>query len=570
MPKPPPIPHATFTSEFHQEFSAHTIALLRRRFLWFTGVMAALALAVLLMMALRPARGGEVLAPPRGGQPQVLPAPAAPPAAAPITDAPPDAAQPSGPSGPTADDTPRPKRPPPGSRLVREITRELTPAAPTPWDVIITSLRFVSFFVMFMVAARVRLRDATVQRLTYATLMIDGVLLIGARLLDATGGIGIAAVTLTHLLACCFLPWTPRQAMLAMAPLLALDAAVVSLLPETIWWKVFSIVFSPLLAVPGTLICWARHTRRLASYKVRFLESRLGSLRQELVAARKVHEALFPRPEARGYIRFDYRYVPMRLIGGDYLHARFMPPVADDHAHPFNLVLLDVTGHGIPAALTVNRLYGELERLHAEDPGIGPGELLRKLNRYIYLTLSNHALFVTALAMRIDPVGNTVEFANAGHPPAFILGADGSLDQLDSTTCVLGVFKDSEFDAAPQSRRFGPGDALIAYTDGAMETKNAAGRMLGVDGMRRALLSARPDQSLAAALMQAVDAWRHGAVADDTLIVEVFRDLTPQFAVRGPASVIARQSGIFTVQSAAPKPTDAAGAPAASGVVARR
>ncbi|MBL8990212.1 MAG: hypothetical protein JNJ48_01385, partial [Phycisphaerae bacterium] len=69
-----------------------------------------------------------------------------------------------------------------------------------------------------------------------------------------------------------------------------------------------------------------------------------------------------------------------------------------------------------------------------------------------------------------------------------------------------------------------------------------------------ALLSARPGQSFAAALMQSVDAWRHGPVADDTLIVEVFRELTPQFSIRGPASVIARQSGIFTVQSAAARP----------------
>lgn len=531
--------HPTYTSEFHHEFEAETSHLLRRRFLWFTGVMAALTIGVLVLMALRPPRGAETL----------------PPA---VQSAPDEARQPLEPPSPSAEraDPPQdgpPRRPGPG-RIVREIARDLSASPPTQYDVVITALRALNFLAFFFIAARVRLRDVTVLRLTFTALVLDGVLLITARFFDATGGLGIAAVTLTHLLACCFLPWTPRQALAPILPLLVLDAAIIAILPEYWWAKVTAILISPLFALPGTLICWARHTRRLASFKVRFLESRLGSLRQELLAARRIHEALFPSPEARGFIRFNYRYTPMRLIGGDYLHTRFDPAPPADQSHPFNMLLLDVTGHGIPAAITVNRLYGELERLYAEEPDIRPGAIVRGLNRYIYLTLSDHALFVTALAVRIDPAAGTLEYCNAGHPPAFVRGPDGTLDQLDSTTCVLGVFKDSEFDPASHKRPLGPGDVLIAYTDGAMETKNALGRMLGVDGIRKALLSTPMGKSYAEHLMAAVDGWRHGPVADDTLIVEVFRELVSQSVASKPPSIAGRPSGIFGIRTA-PAPT---------------
>ena len=101
----------------------------------------------------------------------------------------------------------------------------------------------------------------------------------------------------------------------------------------------------------------------------------------------------------------------MRQIGGDYLFARFEP----DARRPrrFHLLIIDVPGHGIAAALTVNRLYGEIERLFAENPETGPGEVLAALNRYVHLTLSRHSIYATA-CVRIDTERDLLEYAWAG------------------------------------------------------------------------------------------------------------------------------------------------------------
>src|SRR5207253_7984992 len=139
------------------------------------------------------------------------------------------------------------------------------------------------------------------------------------------------------------------------------------------------------------------------------------------------HEALFPAPIAHGPLRFEYRYQPMLQIGGDYLYSRFSPSTGGA-APAFNLLLMDVTGHGIAAALTVNRLYGEVERLFAEDPHAGPGEVLSALNRYVHLTLATHSVYVTALCLRIDQHSGTLEYASGGHPPAFLCAVNGTID----------------------------------------------------------------------------------------------------------------------------------------------
>ena len=64
--------------------------------------------------------------------------------------------------------------------------------------------------------------------------------------------------------------------------------------------------------------------------------------------------AQFPAEYDDGFVRFEYRYTPMRELGGDFVHLHV---AASGIVH---VVLLDVTGHGLAAALTVNRLYGEL------------------------------------------------------------------------------------------------------------------------------------------------------------------------------------------------------------------
>lgn len=184
---------------------------------------------------------------------------------------------------------------------------------------------------------------------------------------------------------------------------------------------------------------------------------------------------------------------------------------------------MDVTGHGIPAALTVNRLYGELKRIFAENPGASPGVVLRLLNSYVHLTLSSHAVFVTALCLRVDCRSDTLEYASGGHPPAFLRCSDGTIDRLDSTTFVLGVVLGEEFDPEQRTLKFGAGDCLIAYTDGAIEARGKSGRYLGVAGMQRIVAGSPIDGDWPTTILRAVEQHRHGPSCDDTLVIELYR-----------------------------------------------
>jgi serine phosphatase RsbU (regulator of sigma subunit) len=361
-----------------------------------------------------------------------------------------------------------------------------------------------------------------------ALIAADG---IGGIALRASGlglGTGVWSFAVSHLVAALVFPWTARQAALPAAIVLTVNAVSRLFIEQGEFSNhLLLVALSPLVALPGCLIAWARHSRRVGQYKYTFVQKRYGSLRQELAYARSIHESMFPHPRTGRNVNFTYKYEPMRQIGGDYLFASHCPTDdGDDEA--LSVVLLDVTGHGIPAALTVNRLHGEIELLFADDPFIAPGEVLRRLNRYVHLTLARHSIYVTAVCLKADPQRNTLTYASGGHPPAFLRAVDGTLADLESTTFVLGACPDTDFDPGERSIPFGPGDSVISYTDGATEARRETGQMLRISGMRK-LLATRdrvepghwPER-----LLDAVARHREGLPPeDDTLVVEIYRDL---------------------------------------------
>lgn len=351
----------------------------------------------------------------------------------------------------------------------------------------------------------------------------------------------LAPVAMTHFVAALFLPWNLWQAIRPMLVLLGANALFTLLFAphgEAETWV--SLALSPALGIPGAVVAWLKHSRRIEAYKLKALARRYGEFRRELLDARKIHESLFPQAITDGPICFWYEYEPMRSIGGDFVFAHCPKEFG---GRKMSVVLVDVTGHGIPAALTVNRLHGELERVFAENPLAPPGDVLELLNRYIHLTLAKHSIYATALCVRIDCDSDTLEYASGGHPPAFVRAVDGTVHEIESTAFVLGVCPHPEFQAEPRSLRFGPGDALIAYTDGAMEARDDRGRMLGVCGMRSLVATAQAPLGMMSrrtlsnrviehrcglwtrGILEAVEHHRSGVADDDTLVVEITRPL---------------------------------------------
>jgi len=488
-----------YTTDFRQTYEAATADLLRRRFLWFAGLVAAFLLAIntAMLMVIAFAEPGTVKAGELGGSQR-------------------------------------------GDLLI--------PA--------LGSLVLLGMYVGCAVFVWVRrVSGDGLLKLTYWVVIVHGGTSLAlthlSEVANHTAGAALAEIAFVHVLAALFLPWTPVQAMLPVGVLVVLNAlGVVAAGESGPAGKATFVVLSPLIGLPGVTIAWFRHSRRVKNLKLSFLQKRYGEVRRGLVDARRIHEALFPPVIEDGPIRFSYRYEPMHLIGGDYLHAS-RPHARADGWDPLSVVIMDVTGHGIPAALTVNRLHGELTRLFAENPAIAPGDVLCDLNRYVHLTLATHSVYVTALCLRLDPASDTLEYASGGHPPAFLRGVDGTIQELESTALVLGATPAGEFECGSVTLAFAPGDALIAYTDGATEARNRSGRMLTVDGIRRVVASHDPRAATdwPSELLRVVEAHRYGPPADDTLVVSIAR---PVISAGLEAMRAARQDATAERDAASP------------------
>ena len=471
-----PLEHGPETMEFHREFEAATDKILRRRLLWFIGIWGGISVLSSLP--------GWLLAADRVLGLGIL-----------------------------------------GEAVVEAVEKNINIVAFASVQLIWTAV----YVVGLMLTLKGRLTRRQAVWVSIGLIAADGLSGVALRATGMTQpGTGLWAFAISHLIASLVFPWTPRQAAFPAVIVLAVSALSRFLFePDPISHDAIVVSFSPLIALPGCFIAWARHSRRVGQYRYSFVQKRYGSLRQELASARSIHESMFPNPRTGRNVNFTYKYEPMRQIGGDYLFASHCP-TDDGTDECLSVVLLDVTGHGIPAALTVNRLHGEIELLYADDPFISPGEVLRRLNRYTHLTLARHSIFVTAVCLKADPAKNTLTYASGGHPPAFLRAVDGTVTDLDSTAFVLGACPDSEFDPGEASTEFGPGDSVISYTDGATEARRETGQMLRIEGMRRLLVSrSRVEPGRwPKILLDAVTDHREGLPPDDdTLVVEIYRDL---------------------------------------------
>ena len=188
------------------------------------------------------------------------------------------------------------------------------------------------------------------------------------------------SIFITHFIACLFLPWRVREAvrpaLLLLAGAALLIAFDVTLQRTSIWSVPVGVLALPISVLPGVGWCWWRYSRYRRTYRFVFEGRELRELRKELDGAKRIHESSLPPIYPAGPLRLSYVYEPMSQIGGDLIFVHPKPPKKPYHfdraarAAPLprhTMVLLDVTGHGVAAALTVNRLVGELERIFAEN-----------------------------------------------------------------------------------------------------------------------------------------------------------------------------------------------------------
>jgi serine phosphatase RsbU (regulator of sigma subunit) len=204
--------------------------------------------------------------------------------------------------------------------------------------------------------------------------------------------------------------------------------------------------------------------------------------------------------------------IPARKVGGDYYD------VLDLGRDRFALVVGDVVGKGIAAALLMANLQANL-RSQCAIARDQPRRLLRSVNQLFADNISDSS-YATLFFAEYNDKTCRLRYANCGHLPALLLRANGTLEHLQSTASVVGLFK--EWDCAIEERRLFPGDTLALYTDGVTESFNEAQEEFGEERLVAALQRHRklPSRELLAAIVAEVQQFSPGEQHDDiTLII---------------------------------------------------
>jgi phosphoserine phosphatase RsbU/P len=206
-------------------------------------------------------------------------------------------------------------------------------------------------------------------------------------------------------------------------------------------------------------------------------------LERDMELAAEIQRQLLPEviPDVPEYALGGWNR-PARQVGGDYYDIR---PLEDDR---LLLVLGDVTGKGMPAALLVSTLHSAL-RLMVPRLALGP-EFLRRLNEHL-LEISPVNKFITLVLVDLDIAQGRLRYLNAGHNPALLLRRDGSVEELPAGGPPLGLLPDSSYRAAEYA--MGVGDLLCLYSDGLTEATTPDDEEFGTERLAQLLDTHRQD-----------------------------------------------------------------------------
>jgi sigma-B regulation protein RsbU (phosphoserine phosphatase) len=236
---------------------------------------------------------------------------------------------------------------------------------------------------------------------------------------------------------------------------------------------------------------------------------------QDLELASQVQQAFLPSatPSTADYSFYQY-YNPANQIGGDYFD--YIPL---EH-HRLAIVVADVVGHGVAAAMFMAKLSAETRYAFASEDD--PAAAMKLLNER--LTALNVERFVTMLVIVLDTTSGQATVVNAGHMPPILRRAAGEIVEPGAETSgpPLGIIEDLDFE--PFAMTLTSGDTLALYTDGIFEAPNAKGEQFSIARIRKHL--SQPEESvdsIGKTLIQEVESHIEGLTQEDDMCLVIFR-----------------------------------------------
>lgn len=223
----------------------------------------------------------------------------------------------------------------------------------------------------------------------------------------------------------------------------------------------------------------ARVRNMLALKEAARMEANMAVIQHELSMARMIQQSLLPAviPAPPG-LKIAHRYRSMVNVGGDFYDYRL-------NEKGLSLLIADVSGHGVPAALIVSVI--KMAYSFQSERSENPAELLHELNRMLRGNVGEE--FVTGCALHFSPDGKTLHAANAGHPPLLIWkNRKGEILEFRPFGRVMALLEDGGYQSSGPIQ-LESGDRILMYTDGAFEAHSPQGQQFGMERLKDFLVS---------------------------------------------------------------------------------
>lgn len=195
------------------------------------------------------------------------------------------------------------------------------------------------------------------------------------------------------------------------------------------------------------------------------------TMKRDLEIAREIQQWLVPeKPPAVAGIDIAFATRPQNTVAGDYYDAFVRPASAGDSiSHPLLVVVADVAGKSVPAALLMATFQASLRALSATPASLE--EIVVGLDRYCRAHSLEGRRFTTAFIAEIDPATRAMRYVNAGHNAPVLRRASGQIERLEIGGPPFGLplFTENEIAYPSGSVELGPGDLLFIFTDGVAE-----------------------------------------------------------------------------------------------------
>jgi len=193
------------------------------------------------------------------------------------------------------------------------------------------------------------------------------------------------------------------------------------------------------------------------------LRSRDEQIQKQLDMASVIQRSILPgKIDDWNELKFAVRYLAMEKIGGDFYDVHLLK---DDK---IGIMIADVSGHGIPAALVTTMAKMSFGNAGAKYDS--PKKIFQEMNQSILDHVKTQD-YMTCFMLAIDEDYNVL-YSNASHQKALLLRRTGEIEQLDTNGLFIGAIEEARESYDEKKTKLEYGDRIIMYTDGIPEAIN--------------------------------------------------------------------------------------------------